>query len=399
MAETAPRGERLNIGLFGRRNVGKSSLLNALCAQQISIVSDTAGTTTDAVSKIYELIPVGPVTFFDTAGIDDFGDIGKLRIAATRKIINKVDIALLVTDENGIGEYENLLIKTFSDLKVPFILVFNKSDLAVLLPDATSLSCPTVRVCAADGKNVEHLKQLIKETVPDHLKNAPALVRDLIQPEQTVVCVAPIDSSAPKGRLILPQVQVIRDILDANAYAYVVQNDQDFLKILANLKTPPALVITDSQLIRQVDAVVPQEIALTTFSTLFARYKGDLKLLYEGAARLTELEENDSVLIAEACSHHVQDDDIARVKMPALIKKKLGKNIHFEWSAGSDFPENLEKFKVVIHCGGCMLSRLETLRRLNECARCGVPVTNFGMALSAMQGVLNRVVQPFGLSK
>ncbi|MBO4643915.1 MAG: [FeFe] hydrogenase H-cluster maturation GTPase HydF [Alphaproteobacteria bacterium] len=398
MAETAPRGERLNIGLFGRRNVGKSSLLNALCAQQISIVSDTAGTTTDAVSKIYELIPVGPVTFFDTAGIDDTGKIGKLRIAATRKIINKVDIALLITDENGIGEHENDLMKTFNDLKVPFILVFNKSDLIGKLPGKEP-ACPFISVCAATGNNIEALKQLIKDTVPEHLKNAPALVRDLIREGQTIVCVAPIDSSAPKGRLILPQVQVIRDILDANAYAYVVQNDQDFLKILPNLKTPPALVITDSQLIRQVNAVVPSEIALTTFSTLFARYKGDLKLLYEGAAELMKLKENDHVLIAEACSHHAQDDDIARVKIPSLIRKKLGEDIHFEWSAGSDFPADLQKFKVVIHCGGCMLSRLETLRRLNECARNRVPVTNFGMALSAMQGVLNRVVQPFGLSK
>lgn len=399
MAETAPRGERLNIGLFGRRNVGKSSLLNALCEQQVSIVSDTAGTTTDAVSKIYELIPVGPVTFFDTAGIDDSGNVGELRIAATRKIINKVDIALLVTDEKGIGNFENKLMDTFKSLKIPFILVFNKSDLTAVPPDTSALACPSVRVCAAAGKDMEELKRLIKKNVPDHLKNTPALVRDLIRTGQTVVCVTPIDSSAPKGRLILPQVQVIRDILDANAYAYVIQNDKDFQNILPDKKTPPALVITDSQLIRQVAGVVPQEIPLTTFSTLFARYKGDLALLYDGAAQLKKLKENDSVLIAEACSHHAQDDDIARVKMPNLIKKALGKDIRFEWSAGSDFPADLERFKVVIHCGGCMLSRLETLRRLNECARSGVPVTNFGMALSAMQGVLERVVQPFGLSQ
>lgn len=397
MAETAPRGERLNIGLFGRRNVGKSSLLNALCGQQVSIVSDTAGTTTDAVSKIYELIPVGPVTFFDTAGIDDTGTVGALRVAATKKIINKVDIALLITDEKDIGTYENDLIRTFNDLNVPFILVFNKSDLNTTPHDTRkNFSCPFIHVCAADGKNIENLKVLIKDTIPEYLKKAPALVRDLIQDGQTVVCIAPIDSSAPKGRLILPQVQVIRDILDANAYAYTVQNERDFLKILQNLKTPPSLVITDSQLIRQVSAVVPPEIALTTFSTLFARYKGDLKLLYEGASQLTKLNENDCVLIAEACSHHAQDDDIARVKIPRLIQKTLGKNIRFEWSAGNDFPADLQKFKVVIHCGGCMLSRLETLRRLNECARNGVPVTNFGMTLSAMQGVLNRVVQPFG---
>ena len=396
MPETAPRGERLNIGLFGRRNVGKSSLLNALCDQNVSIVSDTAGTTTDAVSKIYELIPVGPVTFFDTAGIDDTGRIGALRIAATQRIVNKVDIALLVTDEKGVGEDEMKLIVMFRNLKIPFILVFNKSDL-VSRSSAPALSCPSVSVCASNGENIETLKRLIKETVPEHLKNTPPLVRDLIQAGQTVVCVAPIDASAPKGRLILPQVQVIRDILDAGAYAYVIQNDRDFLKILPDLKTPPALVITDSQLIRQVSAAVPPEIALTTFSTLFARYKGDLKLLYEGAKRLRSLDENDGVLIAEACSHHVQDDDIARVKMPALIKKALNRDIRFEWSAGCDFPPDINRFKVVIHCGGCMLSRLETLRRLNECARNGVPVTNFGMALSEMQGVLDRVIRPFGV--
>lgn len=395
MAETAPRGERLNIGLFGRRNVGKSSLLNALCGQSVSIVSDTAGTTTDAVSKIYELIPVGPVTFFDTAGVDDTGDIGELRVQATRKVMNKADIALLVTDETGVGAYEKSLIDTMTALKIPFILVVNKSDKA--RPETVGLPCPVLSVCAKTGENIEELKQLIKDTVPDHLKNAPALVRDLIRAGQTVVCVAPIDTSAPKGRLILPQVQVIRDILDARAYAYVVQNDQDFLNVSAGLKTPPALVVTDSQLIKSVAAAVPDDIPLTTFSTLFARYKGDLKILLDGARKLRELQDGDTVLIAEACSHHVQDDDIARVKMPALIKKATGKDIRFEWSAGVDFPADLRRFKVVIHCGGCMLSRLETLRRLNECARCDVPVTNFGMALSAMQGVLDRVVRPFGV--
>ncbi len=395
MAETAPRGERLNIGLFGRRNVGKSSLLNALCGQSVSIVSDTAGTTTDAVSKIYELIPVGPVTFFDTAGIDDTGDIGELRVQATRKVMNKADIALLVTDETGVGAYEKTLIDTMTALKIPFILVVNKSDRA--RPETGAVPCPVLSVCAKTGENIEELKQLIKDTVPDHLKNAPALVRDLIRAGQTVVCVAPIDTSAPKGRLILPQVQVIRDILDARAYAYVVQNDQDFLNVNAGLKTPPALVVTDSQLIKSVAAAVPDDIPLTTFSTLFARYKGDLKILLDGARKLRELRDGDAVLIAEACSHHVQDDDIARVKMPALIKKATGRDIRFEWSAGVDFPADLRRFKVVIHCGGCMLSRLETLRRLNECVRCGVPVTNFGMALSAMQGVLDRVVRPFGV--
>ncbi len=397
MAETAPRGERLNIGLFGRRNVGKSSLLNALCGQQVSIVSETAGTTTDAVSKIYELIPVGPVTFFDTAGIDDIGDIGNLRIAATQKIINKVDIALLVTDENGIGQHEQKLIKTFKELDIPFILVFNKNDKASpSCPEKTLY--PSMSVSAQNGQRIEDLKLLIKQITPSYFHTAPDLVRDLIKENQTVVCVAPIDASAPKGRLILPQVQVIRDILDAHAFAYVVQNEQGVLKILSDLKTPPALVITDSQAVKPVAATVPQEIALTTFSTLFARYKGDLKLLFNGAKKLQNLSDDSNVLIAEACSHHAQDDDIARVKMPALIKKALNKNIRFEWSAGNDFPTDINRFDLVIHCGGCMLSRLETLRRLNECVRNGVPVTNFGMAISAMQGVLDRVVQPFGIS-
>lgn len=396
MAETAPRGERLNIGLFGRRNVGKSSLLNALTGQEVSIVSDTAGTTTDAVSKIYELIPVGPVTFFDTAGLDDTGEVGQKRIEATRRILNKADIALLVTDETGAGPFETEMIETLKGLNIPFILVFNKSD---RMPDThQKYPFPFLHVSAKNGTRIEELKALLKQTVPEHLKTAPALIRDLIRPGDTVVCIAPIDSSAPKGRLILPQVQVIRDILDAGAYAYTVQNQDDFLKILDNMKTPPALVVTDSQLIRQVAVAVPPSIRLTTFSTLFARYKGDLQTLYNGAKMLKELKDGDYVLISEACSHHVQDDDIARVKMPALIKKATGKDIRFEWAAGSDFPADLAKYALVIHCGGCMLSRLETLRRLNESVRNGVPITNFGIALSAAQGILDRVTEPFGLN-
>lgn len=396
MKQTAPRGERLNIGLFGRRNVGKSSLLNALTEQQVSIVSETAGTTTDAVAKIYELIPVGPVTFFDTAGLDDVGDVGEKRIAATFRVMNKSDIALVVTDENGIGTEEESIINRLQELKIPFIVVFNKSDKRV--SEKINFNFPTLYVSAKENKNIEELKAMLKDIVPEHLKIAPALVRDLIKKGDTVICIAPIDSSAPKGRLILPQVQVIRDILDAEAYAYTIQNDQDFLKVLENLKTPPSLVITDSQLIHQVAAVVPNDIRLTTFSTLFARYKGDLDALYMGAQAFKKLQDGDKVLIAEACSHHAQEDDIARVKMPALIKKATGKNIEFSWAAGINFPENLEQYKLIIHCGGCMLSRLETLRRLNEAVRRGIPITNFGIALSAVQGILDRVVQPFGLS-
>lgn len=401
MAETAPRGERLNIGLFGRRNVGKSSLLNALCGQEISIVSDTAGTTTDAVAKIYELIPVGPVTFFDTAGIDDIGEVGEKRVRATRRVLYKSDIAIIVTDENGVGAFERDLIKTARELEIPFIVVFNKSDDAGVEDGGRTErdGYPALRVSAKNGKNVEALKTALKSLVPDHVLNAPPLLRDLIGKGDTVVCVCPVDSSAPKGRLILPQVQAIRDILDAEAFAYVIQNDQDYLKIRENLKKDPDLVVTDSQLVHKVRTVVPQNVRLTTFSTLFARYKGDLAKLYDGAAKIKALKDGDTVLIAEACSHHVQDDDIARVKLPAALKKATGKNISFEWAAGSDFPPDLERFALVVHCGGCMLSRLENLRRLNECVRRGVPVTNFGIAISAAQGILDRVVEPFGLEK
>lgn len=396
MAETAPRGERLNIGIFGRRNVGKSSLLNALTGQDISIVSETAGTTTDAVAKIYELIPVGPVTFFDTAGIDDIGEIGEKRIQATKRILMKADIAIVVTDENGIGDEEEKLTGTLTDLKIPFVLVFNKSDIGT--QTLGKRPYPTIAVSAKEGQQIEELKTILKELVPEHLKTAPPLVQDLIHEQDTVICICPIDTSAPKGRIILPQVQVIRDILDKKAYAYVIQNDQDYLNVQENLKSPPSLVITDSQLIHQVQAVVPDSVRLTTFSTLFARYKGDISLLYQGAAQIEKLKDGDKVLISEACSHHVQDDDIARVKMPAIIRKASGKDITFEWAAGSDFPTDLEKYALVIHCGGCMLSRLETLRRLNECARRGVPVTNFGIALSAAQGILKRVVAPLGIN-
>ncbi len=396
MTETAPRGERLNIGLFGRRNVGKSSLLNALCGQDVSIVSETAGTTTDAVSKIYELIPVGPVTFFDTAGIDDIGEVGEKRVRAARRILYKSDVAVIVTDA-ALGDFEKDLMRTAKELNIPFVLAFNKCD-----ENGGTDACfdfPTVCISAKNGTNIEKLKELLKKLIPEHIKNAPPLLRDLIKKGDTVICVCPIDASAPKGRLILPQVQAIRDILDAEAFAYVVRDEQDCLRVRENMKTPPSLVITDSQLIHKVREVVPPSVRLTTFSTLFARYKGDLAKLYEGASKIAALKDGDKVLIAEACSHHVQDDDIARVKLPAMIKKACGRDVSFEWSAGSDFPPDLEKYALVVHCGGCMLSRLETLRRLNECVGRGVPVTNFGIAISAAQGILDRVIEPFGLKK
>lgn len=398
MTQTAPRGERLNIGLFGRRNAGKSSLLNALCGQEVSIVSAVAGTTTDAVSKIYELIPVGPVTFFDTAGVDDKGEVGQKRVDATMRVMKKVDIAMVITDETGVGAEEDTLIKELKELNVPFVVVFNKCDKVNIT--GYGFDFPTISVSAKDGANIEELKALLKSLVPESFKKRPPLVADLIKAGDTVVCIAPIDASAPKGRLILPQVQVIRDILDTGAYAYTVQNQNDYKAVEANLKTPPALVITDSQLIRAVAETVPQTVPLTTFSTLFARYKGDFDTLLHGARKLQRLTDGSRVLIAEACSHHVQDDDIARVKMPALIQKACAGKIDFNWCAGVDFPDDLGDYDLVVHCGGCMLTRQETLRRLNECVRSNVPVTNFGMALSAVQGVLDRVTAPFfGTSK
>lgn len=392
-----PRGSRLVITLLGKRNVGKSQLINALCGQDVSIVSESAGTTTDPVLKHYELIPLGPVSFYDTAGFDDEGDLGALRIQATRKVIGRSDIVLFVLGSQTICEDEKQEIELLREEKVPLVIVYNKRDLA--RPSAGVVDfCHhndllLVETSAQEERGIGVLKQAIINHVPESFKNAPPLIGDVVVANDFVVCVIPIDLSAPKGRLILPQVQVLREILDYNGVGITVQ-ESELATCLQDLGRTPALVITDSQVIKEVARTVPQEIPLTTFSTIYARSKGDFDLLLEGAQAIDSLEDGSRILMGEACSHHVVSDDIGRVKIPQWLQKYTAKNLNFDFAAGFDFPENLEDYDLVIHCGSCMLNRAEMLRRIHFCARKNVPITNYGMAISKLQGVLERVVAP-----
>lgn len=394
----APRGVRLVITFVGRRNAGKSSLINAVTGQDVAIVSDFAGTTTDPVAKPYELLPLGPVTLYDTAGLDDTGELGALRMAATKKVLWRTDIAVLVVDAaTGLGDPERGMIADIRKLDIPFLIVFNKTDLAA--PAAADLDwcrrqgLPTVGACAATGQGAVAVKEAVMALAPAESRREPVLCGDLFAEGDTVVCVVPIDLAAPKGRLILPQVQVLREILDGDGIAVTVK-DRELEAALGNLRRPPALVVTDSQVILKVAGDVPDDVPLTTFSTLFARYKGDLAVLAAGAAAIDNLRDGDTVLMAEACSHHVQADDIGRVKIPRWISQYTGRDVRFEMHAGHDFPDDLERFALVVHCGSCMLGRMEMLRRIRECVRRGVPVTNYGVAISKVQGVLARVLAP-----
>jgi [FeFe] hydrogenase H-cluster maturation GTPase HydF len=397
-AEKAPRGVRLVITFVGRRNAGKSSLINAVTGQDVAIVSDFAGTTTDPVAKPYELLPLGPVTLYDTAGLDDEGELGALRMAATRKVLWRTDIAVVVVDAaGGLGDPERGIFDEVGRLGIPLLVVFNKTDLAAPSPAdlawCRERGMAVVAACAADGTGANAVKEAIMALAPAESLREPVLCGDLFSPGETVVCVVPIDLAAPKGRLILPQVQVLREILDNDGIAVTVK-DRELEAALSNLRRPPAVVITDSQVILKVSGDVPEEVPLTTFSTLFARYKGDLATLAAGAAAIDRLRDGDVVLMAEACSHHVQSDDIGRVKIPRWISQYTGRELAFEMYTGHDFPDDLERFALVVHCGSCMLGRMEMLRRIRECVRRGVPVTNYGVAISKVQGVLDRVLEP-----
>jgi [FeFe] hydrogenase H-cluster maturation GTPase HydF len=398
MAETnAPRGVRLVITFVGRRNAGKSSLINAVTGQDVAIVSDFAGTTTDPVAKPYELLPLGPVTLYDTAGLDDEGELGQLRVAATKKVLWRSDIAVVVADAAGVTDAERAIIEDIRRLEIPFLLVLNKTDLTS--PSAADLSwcreqgIRVVPASAATGEGAVAVKEAVMALAPAENLREPVLAGDLFGEGDTVVCVVPIDLAAPKGRLILPQVQVLREILDGDAVAVTVK-ERELEEALGNLRRPPALVITDSQVILKVSGDVPDDVPLTTFSTLFARYKGDLPTLAAGAAAIDNLRDGDTVLMAEACSHHAQADDIGRVKIPRWISQYTGKDLTFEMHAGHDFPGDLERYALVVHCGACMLNRMEMLRRIKECVRRGVPITNYGVAISKVQGVLERVLKP-----
>ena len=394
----APRGERLVIVITGNRNAGKSSLINALTGQEIAIVSDIAGTTTDPVDKHYELLPLGPVTFYDTAGIDDVGELGHKRIQSTRKVLYRADIAIMVIGTENISDNEQSLCREILELRIPLLIVFNKSD--INLPSLAAMQfCDKhnlryVLVSSLTGEGVNPCKEALMSMAPELLHQERPLVGDLVQAGNHVILVTPIDLAAPKGRLILPQVQVIRELLDNDTIVIVVK-ERELEYALESLKTPPDLVITDSQAVLKVAGDVPDAIPLTTFSILFARYKGELSTLLEGARKIDKLNDHDKILIAESCSHHVQCDDIGRVKIPRWLNQYTGKQLSYEVFAGHDFPDNLESFALAIHCGACMINAMEMNHRILECQRRGVPITNYGMAISLVQGVLERAVRVF----
>lgn len=380
---------RLHIGVFGKTNVGKSSLLNKITNQEISIVSEIAGTTTDVVEKSMELLPIGPVTFLDTAGLDDTTELGSQRIEKTLKILNRIDVAVIVCDNRGLDCHESKLIEKLDELKIPYLIVVNKCDIEKPILDKEALYTSV----KDDNQLVFKFKNALIKLLPDEFVNTPKIAGDLIEPKSTVILVTPIDKEAPKGRLILPQVQTIRDLLDSDCLSYVVK-ESELKDALANLKTPPALVITDSQAFRQVSEIVPENIPLTSFSILFARLKGDLGEFVKSASAIENLKDGDMVLILESCTHHAIEDDIGRVKIPNLLHKKTGKNLVIHNYAGHDFPD-LKDYKLIIHCGACMTNRREVLSRILIANKAGVPITNYGIAISYCLGILPRATKIF----
>ncbi len=393
----APKSVRLHIGLFGRRNVGKSSLINALTNQHISIVSDVPGTTTDPVEKAMELLPFGPVVFIDTAGVDDQGTLGQHRVSQTFKALQRTDVALLVSDGTW-GQWEEELLLRIRKQKLPVIVVFNKSDVCPpteeCLRTLKKADIPVVRTNAIAAGGMETLKRMILQIAPDAAFEAPTIVGDLIRPGALVVLVIPIDLEAPKGRLILPQVQTIRDVLDNDAYCMMVK-ERELSAALARLKQPPDLVVTDSQAFLKVAADTPGDVPLTSFSILFARIKGDLNTFVHGALSIENLRAGARVLIAEACTHHTLGDDIARVKIPRWLRQYVGQSLNFTHVQGRDFPEDLTDYDLVIHCGACMFNRRQVLARIEQCRQAGVPITNYGVCIAYSLGIFERALQPF----
>ena len=380
-----PNADRVHIGFFGKRNAGKSSVVNAVTGQKLSIVSDVKGTTTDPVSKAMELLPVGPVVIIDTPGIDDEGLVGELRVRRARQILNKTDVAVLIIDGvAGKSQTDKDLIKLFEEKSLPYIIVYNKSD----LKRHENLKENEISVSAITGDNINELKERIAKLAKAE-ENEKRIISDFLDPSDIVVLVTPIDSSAPKGRMILPQVQTIRDILDGNAMCIVTQTEQ-LKAALDSLKEPPKMVVTDSQAFSIVKDIVPESVPLTSFSILFANYKGVLKTAASGAASVEKLKDGDTVLISEGCTHHRQCEDIGTVKLPNWIKKHTGKSIDFEFTSGGEFPDDLSKYSLIVHCGGCMLNEREVLYR-QKCAQDqGVPFTNYGTLIAYMNGILKR---------
>lgn len=389
---------RLHIGIFGKTNVGKSSLLNRITNQDVSIVSNIAGTTTDVVEKTMELLPIGPVNFLDTAGINDSTALSSERIEKTMKIINRTDVAIVVCDYNGIDDYERNLIEKFNELKIPFMIFVNKTDEKYpsdsIIED---LKHYTKHILLSSVKTddliVFKIKDLLVKLLPEDFVNSPKIVGDLIPQGSTVILVIPIDKEAPKGRIILPQVQTLRDLLDNNCVSVVVK-ESELKSAIDNLKITPSLVVTDSQAFKNVSEIVPENIPLTSFSILFARLKGDLNAFSQGAKSIEKLQDGDRVLILESCTHHAIEDDIGRVKIPNLLRKKTGKNLIIDNISGHDFPD-ISKYKLIIHCGACMTNRREVLSRILLASENNVPITNYGICISYCLGILPRALKIF----
>ena len=386
-----PSGERVHIGFFGLRNAGKSSVVNRVTGQTLSIVSDVKGTTTDPVQKAMELLPIGPVVIIDTPGIDDEGTLGEERVRRALRVLEKTDIAVLVTDSTrGLQPAEQELIELFRKREIPFVIAHNKADLTSV---PAAMPENEIYVSAAADSNIRELKELIARAVK-LTEPEKRLVADLLAPNDTVVLVVPIDSAAPKGRLILPQQQTIRDILEAGAIS-IVTRETELTRTLESLRELPRLVITDSQAFGIVDKLVPKNVQLTSFSILFARYKGNLRQAILGAAQLNSLQDGDTVLISEGCTHHRQCGDIGTEKLPNWIRRFTGKDVQFSFTAGNEFPEDVSKYALVVHCGGCMLNEREMQYRLRHSAERNVPMTNYGIAIAHMHGILDRALAPF----
>lgn len=394
-----PKGNRIFIGIFGKRNAGKSSFINRLTKQDIALVSNIAGTTTDPVYKAMEILPLGPVMIIDTAGIDDVGDLGKLRIGKTKEVMSKTDVAVILLEAGQpVSDFERSLLKDFKELGTQVIFAVNKVDEKTLDPKqinqiSEEIGLPVFPISAKTGEGFDELREELIKVAPRAFEDIPFL-RDLVNPGDVVLFCVPIDTAAPKGRLILPQVQAIRDCLDARAVAMVAKVDE-IQNQLDNLKVPPALVVTDSQVFKEVNVIVPESIRLTSFSILMARQKGNLDELVNGAEAIESLRPGDKVLIAEACTHQCQADDIGRVKIPRWLKQKVGGDLDIEWYTGDSFPSDLSGYKLVIHCGACMINRRAMLYRQKVSKEYSLPMVNYGVAIAYLHGILGRVLSPF----
>ena len=383
--------ERVHIGFFGLRNAGKSSLVNAVTGQKLSVVSEVLGTTTDPVKKAMELLPLGPVVIIDTPGMDDEGQLGEQRVLKAKQILRQTDIAILVVDgHKGLQTADRELIELFKNRNLPYITVYNKADLLPEIPKETETE---IYVSSGTKAGIFELKEKIARMVKSN-ESDRKIVADLVKAGDTVILVTPIDSAAPKGRLILPQQQTLRELLEVGVVSMVVR-ESELKEALDSLKTPPALVVTDSQAFQIVSQTVPREIPLTSFSILFARYKGDLAAVIGGAAALDRLKEGDKVLISEGCTHHRQCKDIGTVKLPGWIENYTGKKLSYSFTSGTEFPEDVSEYALVVHCGGCMLNEKEMKSRLKCCNEQGVPVTNYGIAIAQMHGIFKRSLEPF----